>query len=54
MKVLTATSATQGWRDNDFFCTVEGEYLAGRSPVGTVLERRGHVVALRRVMREDV
>ncbi len=28
--------------------------LADRCPVGTVLERRGHVVALRTVMREDV
>ena len=139
MKVLTATRETQGWRDNDFFCTVEGELvmfppiecdcgsiddgcgchramvglashratttmkvvergdldletysvliadslhdqgyvtdelmqkrevrkwvrnitnelidLAGRCPVGTVLERRGRVVALRTVMREDV
>jgi hypothetical protein len=27
MKVLTATSDTQGWRDDDFCWTVEGELL---------------------------
>ena len=27
MKVLTATSQTQGWRDNDFCWTVEGELV---------------------------
>jgi hypothetical protein len=27
MKVLTATSDTQGWRDNDFCWTVEGELV---------------------------
>ena len=27
MKVVTATSATQGWRDNDFSWTVEGELV---------------------------
>ena len=27
MKVVTATSQTQGWRDNDFCWTVEGELL---------------------------
>ncbi len=27
MKVLTATSQTQGWRDNDFSWTVEGELV---------------------------
>jgi hypothetical protein len=27
MKVLTATNQTQGWRDNDFCWTVEGELV---------------------------
>ena len=27
MKVLTATTETQGWRENDFFCAVEGELV---------------------------
>lgn len=27
MKVLTATSETQGWRDNDYCFTVEGELV---------------------------
>jgi hypothetical protein len=27
MKVLTATNETQGWRDNDFCWTVEGELV---------------------------
>jgi hypothetical protein len=27
MKVLTATNQTQGWRDNDFCCTIEGEMV---------------------------
>jgi hypothetical protein len=27
MKVLTATKETQGWRDNDFCCAVEGELV---------------------------
>jgi hypothetical protein len=27
MKVLAATSQTQGWRDNDFCCAVEGELV---------------------------
>lgn len=27
MKVLAATRETQGWRDNDFCCTLEGELV---------------------------
>jgi hypothetical protein len=27
MKVLTVTRRTQGWRDNDFCCAVEGELV---------------------------
>lgn len=27
MKVLTATSETQGWRNNDYCCTIEGELV---------------------------
>jgi hypothetical protein len=27
MNVLVATNQTQGWRDNDFCCTVEGELV---------------------------
>jgi hypothetical protein len=27
MKVFAATSETQGWRDNDYCCTIEGELV---------------------------
>ena len=33
MKVLTATSETQGARDNDFEWTIEGELVGSKRPV---------------------
>jgi hypothetical protein len=65
MNVLVATNQTQGWRDNDFCCTVEGVnewlrdvtaelmYLAGGFEAGTVLERRGDIIGERLPVRRE-